>query len=204
MDETAPSTAKRIRLAREGNEAALDALLGAHRNYLRLLAATSLDGRVQGKNDASDVVQETLLKAYREFSGFRGTTEQEWLGWIRRILANTLVDVHRHYRSARRDVEQERSLDASLGASSTALRDLVPGPGGSPSQEAQRRELTVVLADALAELDADDQEVVVLRHLRGLDWAEVGRRTGRTPDAARMQWFRALRRLAEVLDRRES
>src|SRR5262245_22010649 len=102
--------ARRIRLAREGDDGGLDAPAGGYRNYLRLLAATAVDGRILTKVDPSDVVQETLLKACRDFAQFRGTTEQEWLGWLRKILAHTLADLGRHYRSARRDVGQERSL----------------------------------------------------------------------------------------------
>jgi Sigma-70 region 2 len=35
--------------------------------------------------DASDLIQETMLEAYRDFHRFRGVTEAEWLAWLRQI-----------------------------------------------------------------------------------------------------------------------
>jgi RNA polymerase sigma-70 factor (ECF subfamily) len=83
--------------------------------------------------------------------------------------------------------------------SSLALRDLLPASGASPSQEAQRRELGVVLADALSALDPDDREVVILRNLQELEWAEIAERMERSPGAVRMLWSRALQRIAPLL-----
>jgi RNA polymerase sigma-70 factor (ECF subfamily) len=200
MQRTASGIARSIRLAREGRREALEQLFEPYRNYLRVLAATGLDRTLRAKADPSDVVQETWIKAQGAYAQFRGTTEGEWVAWLRRILARTLIDLRRHFRYAERDVGRETSLEASLTRSSAALRELVPAEGPSPSHVAQRHEEGVVLADALALLDPADQDVVVLRSLQQLEWNEVGRRLDRTPDAARMLWMRALRRLGERLD----
>jgi DNA-directed RNA polymerase specialized sigma24 family protein len=61
--------------------------------------------------------------------------------------------------------------------------------------------MSVVLADVLAKLGREDQEVVILRSLRELEWSEIAQRMQRTPDGARMLWTRALRRLGEILER---
>ncbi len=199
MDRSASGIARCIRLAREGKADALGDLLASYRNYLRLLAATCIDGDVRGKADASDVVQETLLKAHQNFGKFRGTTEQEWITWVRQILVNNLADLHRRFSLKGRKISRERSLETAMDRSSLMLRNLVPARGPSPSQEAQQRELSVVLADALAELEPEDREVVVLRNLQELDWNEIAARTGRSPDAARMLWTRALQRVGGLL-----
>ena len=188
-----------IRAVRAGEPGALDRLLALHRNYLGMLARTSLDPAVQAKVDPSDAVQEALLKAYRGFDGFRGETGREFAGWLRRILANSLKNLERHYRRQGRRVDLERSLDRS----SRALHELVPAPGPTPSREAARRELGVLVADALAELSADDRDVLVLRTLQGLEWNDVGHYMQRMPDAARALWGRALRRLGALLEERE-
>ena len=57
----------------------------------------------------------------------------------------------------------------------------------------------VVLANALAQLESDDREVIVLRNIEQLEWSEVGARLGRSPEAARKRWTRALQRLAPLL-----
>src|SRR5262245_49774016 len=71
--------------------------LERYRRYLRVIAGPQVNRLLQGKVDASDVVQEALLKAHRDRGQFRGQTEAERLGWLRRILANTLADTRRRY-----------------------------------------------------------------------------------------------------------
>ena len=202
MDRSVSGISRCIRLAREGKAEALDDLLASYRNYLRLLAATSLDPDVRSKADASDVVQETLLKAHLSFPDFRGTTEGEWITWIRQILVHNLADLHRRFSLKGRKVSRERSLEAAMDRSSLILRNLVAAAGPSPSQEAERREMSVILADTLAELEPEDREVVILRNLQELDWNEIAKRTGRSPDAARMLWTRALQRVGGLLKER--
>jgi len=202
MDRSAAGIALQIRLAREGRAEALGALLEAYRNYLRILATTCIDRDVRSKTDASDVVQEAMIKAHQNFHQFRGATEQEWIAWVRKILVNTLTDLHRKFSFEGRRVSRERSLESSMDHSSLMLRNLVPAQGPSASQEAQRREMSVVLADALAELDPEYREAVILRSLQELPWEEIGERIGKTPDAARMLWTRAMHEIGALVKRR--
>jgi RNA polymerase sigma-70 factor (ECF subfamily) len=202
MDRSASGVALQIRLAREGQADALSTLLSAYRNYLRVLATTGLDRAVRAKADPSDVVQEALIKAHQHFAEFRGTTEAEWIAWVRRILANTLADLHRKYALAGRRVDLERPIEARIERSSLMLRNLLPAAGPSPSENAQAREQGVVLADALSDLDADDREVVILRNLQELDWQEIAERMQRTKGAVRMLWSRAVQRIGPLLAER--
>jgi RNA polymerase sigma-70 factor (ECF subfamily) len=177
-------------------------LLESFRNYLRLLARTGVDASLQGKADPSDVVQEVLLKAHQGFDQFRGQSEAELAAWLRQILAHTLADLVRRYQAtAARQVGRERSLEELLGASSAAL-ELLAGNGPSPSESAERREMGVVLADALAELSEDHREVLVLRSLEERDWPEVAQRMNRTEGAVRMLWARALKQLRPFIEKR--
>jgi RNA polymerase sigma-70 factor (ECF subfamily) len=204
MNRSEAGIARCIRLAREGQKDALDELLEAHRNYLRVLAASCLHHEMRGKADPSDVVQETLLKVHQNFRHFRGTTELEWMSWLRKILVNQLTDFQKGLRRERRNVAREQPLESRVDRSSTMLRKLGPAPGPSPSQEAQSREAAALVADAIAELEPDDRDVVILRNLHQLDWNEVGARTGRSPDAARMLWARAMQRVGGLLQGRMS
>jgi RNA polymerase sigma-70 factor, ECF subfamily len=189
--------------AKRQSPGVLDRLLESYRNYLRLLARTGIDASLRGKADPSDLVQETLLKAYQHFSQFQGQTEMELVAWLRRILTRNLADLVRRFKAAgARTVAREQSLDDVIGASSRALFELVAPNGHSPSQSAQRRELSIILADALAELAADHREVVVLRTLEGRDWDEVARAMGRSPGAVRLLWARALKKLRPLIEAR--
>jgi len=182
---------------------ALDRLLESYRNYLRLLARTGIDASLRGKADPSDLVQETLLKAHQHFDQFQGQNEVELVAWLRRILTRNLVDLARRYKAAgARMVGREQSLDDVHSATSRAVFQLVAPNGNSPSQSAQRRELSIVLADALAELAPDHREVVVLRTLEGRDWDDVARSMGRSRGAVRLLWARVLKQLRPLIEAR--
>jgi RNA polymerase sigma-70 factor (ECF subfamily) len=203
MDQHEMSVSRLIRDARGRGNGAVGPLLEAYRNYLRLLARTGIDASLQGKADPSDLVQEALLKAHQNFGQFRGATEAELIAWLRQILARCLTDLVRRFRSAEaRQVGRERSLHDVLAASSAALGHLVAGPGASPSKSAERREMSVVLADALEALTADHREVLVLRSIEEQEWDEVAERMGRSPGAVRMLWARALKQIRPLIEAR--
>jgi RNA polymerase sigma-70 factor (ECF subfamily) len=191
-----------IERARRQERGALDRLLQSYRNYLRLLARTGLDASLQGKADPSDLVQDALLKAAMCFEQFRGASDAELAGWLRQILARCLADFVRHYRTEARRAERELSLDELLARSSQAMERILAVSGTSPSASVERRDLGVVLSDALAELSEDHREVIVLHHLEGLGWDEVAQRMGRSAGAVRMLWTRALKQLQPLLDER--
>ena len=204
MNLPAHSDLKRlIDQARGGDASVLGKLLEGYRNYLTLLARLTLQRRLQGKLDESDLVQEAFLEAYRDFGQFRGKTEQELTSWLRKILAHNLANVVRHYCGTQgRDVRLERELEVELERSSQ-----LAGPGlvaarrspSSPSREAAHREQMVLVADALSHLPEDYREVLILRHLESLSFPEVAQRMGRTLSSVDKLWVRALARLRRVL-----
>ena len=182
---------------------ALDRLLESYRNYLRLLARTGIDASLRGKADPSDLVQETLMKAHQHFDQFQGQTEAELVAWLRQILTRNLADLVRRFKAAgARAVRREQSLDDLVRRDVACHARSGHSHGQSPSQSAQRRELSIILADALAELPPGYREVVVLRTLEGRDWEDVARAMGRSPGAVRLLWARALKKLRPLIERR--
>jgi len=203
MDRADSDVGRQLHDAWRRQPETLAPVLERYRNYLMLMAGTGINASLQGKADASDVVQDTLLKAYERFGQFQGQTEAELMAWLRQILARNLADLVRRYRiSEGRNVGRERSLEAALDASSAALGSLVAGENSTPSQSAQRRELGVVLADALASLTVDYREVVVVRRIEERGWDEIAQRMGRSPGAVRMLWTRALQQLKPLIEDR--
>lgn len=189
-----------IRAAREGEPGALDRLLKLYRNYLRYLARSGAGKAFGAKADPSDVVQDTLLRAFQGFAGFRGETEAELLAWLRQILARQITNLARHYQgTAKRELGREHSIEDVLYDSSVALGSMLRKDATSPSEVAQRRERGVIIADALAQLPDDYAEVVRLRNLEQLDWQETATRMGRSA-GARQLWGRAVQRLVPLLE----
>jgi RNA polymerase sigma-70 factor (ECF subfamily) len=150
--------------------------------------------------DVSDVVQETFLTAHRCFHQFRGKSEPELAGWLRKILASQMAKSLRHFWGTKaRDVRLECALADDLDRSSQALGVALADPCSSPSQQANRREQAVLLGNALAALPEKYREVLVLRHLEGLSFPDVARRMSRSVDSVEKIWARALGKLRGLL-----
>lgn len=193
-----PDSERLLARAGAGDGQALGRLLERYRNYLALLARVQIGRRLQAKVDDADLVQETFLEAHRHFGGFRGTTEREFVGWLRQILAANLSNLlRRYYGTQRRNVRLEQELADDMDQSSRALG--LVAPHSSPSQGAARREQAVLLADALERLPEAYREVIILSHLEGLAFPEVARRMGRTLASVKHLWARALGRLRRSL-----
>ncbi|TWU48353.1 sigma-70 family RNA polymerase sigma factor [Rubripirellula reticaptiva] len=185
-----------LKQARAGNREALGQLLQWYGNYLTILATTQLDRRLRRRLNPSDIVQEAMLAAHKDFEDFRGNSQGELLCWLRTILIHTL---HRsfktHLRVEKRDIRREVSLESvsnRLEQSACNLAALLPGGGPSPSAPMQARERAVFLADQLSKLKPSYREVIVFRVLQGLSFDEIAERMDRKSGAVRMLWLRAL------------
>lgn len=175
--------------ARQGDSAALGELLESFRPYIRVLTRALCRGRLQARFDESDLIQDTLVEAQECFPTFRGSTRAELTAWVRQIVIRTTGHVLRgHLDSAKRDAAREQPGAALLHQ---------PDPGSSPSDQAIRHEQAARLAEALARLPADMQQVLLGRHMDGFSYAVLAERLGRSEGAVRVLYTRALRRLRE-------
>lgn len=185
-----------LQAARLGDTDALGQLLQWYANYLTLLASTQMDRRLQRRLNPSDIVQEAMLAAHRDFGDFRGQSQGELLCWLRQILIHSL---HRAFAAnvkvAKRDVRREVSIDAvarGLERSASNLAAILPANDASPSAPMQARERSVELANQLSGLHAPYRDVIVFRVLQGLSFDEIAHRMDRSGGAVRMLWLRAL------------
>lgn len=182
--------------ARAGDQQALGRLLEEYREYLRLLARPRVGRNLQVRLDPSDLVQDALFEAHRDFRQFLGGTEAELTAWLRRILVRNLTDQLKHHQSQKRDYGREQSLEVLVQQAHEALA----APLSTPSGQAVRREQAVVLASALARLPEDYREVITRRHLEGQSFDAIAMALGRTAGAARMLWMRAIERLGGLME----
>jgi RNA polymerase sigma-70 factor (ECF subfamily) len=188
---------ERISAARAGSSEALGQALQACRKYLLLVACKEFDEELRGKGGASDLVQETFLKAHRHFDRFHGETEGELLAWLRQLLLNNLISFRRLFVAGKRRVVREVRLDGA--DSSSPVREL-RATAPSPSEQALGRERDQSLQRALERLPADYRHVLTLRHMDGYSFEEIGRSIGRSANAARKLWARSVERLQHELD----
>lgn len=182
-----------IAAARCGDRSALAQALMSFRDYLLLVANEELEQSLKAKEGASDLVQETFLRAQRGIGSFQGRTAAEWRNWLRSILLHHLANTRREFKAtAKRTLQREVSIQkcpqvaASIGE-------------GTPSRELSRLERARALDEAILRLPEHYREVVVWRHRERLAFGEIGRRRGISEEAARKLWKRALSHLRKEL-----
>lgn len=185
-----------LQKAKAGDASALGSLLQWYVKYLGLLASTQLDMRLRRRVSPSDIVQETLLAAHRDFPAFRGNSQGELLGWLRQILIHCIHrTIARHIKAEKRDVRRDVSIDAvshRLEESAYGLVNLLVARGDSPSAAMQREECTIEFANQLSDLPEAYRDVISLRILQGLSFEEIATQMHRSSGAVRMLWLRAL------------
>jgi RNA polymerase sigma-70 factor (ECF subfamily) len=161
-----------------------------------------LDRRLQGRLDASDVLQEAFLDVQKKAVDFAARGDLPPYLWLRLVTTERLLILHRRHLGAQmRDAAQEVSLGhgGPPAASTHSLANLLLGRLTSPSQAAIRAERQARLQDALNSMDPMDREVLALRHFEELGNSEVAAVLGLSRTAASNRYIRALKRLKEIL-----
>jgi len=184
--------------AQQGDDSARQRLFAMGRNYMALVARAQVESWLRVKVDASDLVQQTMLEAHRGFDRFEGRSEKEWLAWLRKILTHNMADFVRCYRgTAKRGGRELPFRDPGATTAFGAREPAAPGP--TPSQQFLQMDVELHLAEAIRQLPADYQEVILLRNLQRLPFAEVAERMERSRPAVQMLWMRAVRQLQEIM-----
>ncbi len=195
-----PEIAALIRRAQQGDEEGRDRLFAMVRGYLGFAARAQLESWLKVKVDASDIVQQTMLEAHRDFDRFQGQSERQLLAWLRRILLHNVADFVRHYRgTAKRQVRREVPFGDRARSGPPAGAPEPAAPVATPSQQVARRDDELRLIAALEQLPPDYQEVILLRNLQRLPFNDVAEQLGRSRPAAQMLWKRAIDKLRDVL-----
>ncbi|REK15731.1 MAG: RNA polymerase factor sigma-70 [Planctomycetota bacterium] len=189
-----------LRSARNDDDGdAIGRLLELYRNYLTVLATTQFDRRLRQRVSPSDLVQDALLAAHRDFRQFNGDSERQFLAWLRQILIHCLHHaIDMHVKAKRRDVRCEVSIDqaaTALDRSAMNLAEMLPDRAPSPSAPLRARERAVTVANRLAGLRPAYREVIIMRNLQGLSFDEIAQRMDRNSGAVRMLWLRAVEKL---------
>jgi RNA polymerase sigma-70 factor (ECF subfamily) len=154
--------------------------LARHREYLRLVARLQVDARWRSKVDPSDVVQETITRAWEKIDQFQGSTAAEFGGWLRQILASQLATEARKWTRPGRAVAREQVL-AGIDRSSHQLEELLGNNSSSPASRAEREEALLRLADAFGALPADERTAIELKYFDDLTVVKIAELMERSP-----------------------
>ncbi len=201
MWPTSDDTQELLQSVRDGQGGAVDALLDRHREAVRRMIDMRMDRRLQQRVDASDIVQDVLIEANRRLSDYLANPIMPFHLWIRQMAKDRLIDAHRRHRvAARRSLDREQPLASVVHDEESALDlagQLADGQL-TPAAAATWQELQRRFEEACAQLDPQDQEIVVMRHFERLSNGEVAEALGLSAQAASMRHLRAMRRLRKV------
>jgi len=200
MDPKGEETQDRlIEKARQGDGAAMSALIDRHARELREYIQAELGDRLRQRLESADVMQQVCLDALEGVKKFVDRGEGSFLAWLRRIAANRICDVDRRAFQTERRGGEVRMADLKDEPSVRSLLDRLSKSVTTPSRAAGREEHIALLTRALEGLSESHREVVRLRYLEQLDVSETARRMGKTERAVRSLSVRALIQLKELL-----
>ncbi|MBP7933411.1 MAG: sigma-70 family RNA polymerase sigma factor [Phycisphaerae bacterium] len=194
---------ERVARVRRGDTDALAAAFDEYRPRLLKTATFRLNPRLLGRVDPEDVLQEAYLNAAQRCAHVEGDTEQSLFIWLRLVVAQTLIDIHRRHLGAEmRDAGREVSLRAQFSSDETTvtLAHNLLANITSPSLALRRIELSERLRAAIDGMDPIDREVLLLRHFEELTNQEISAVLDLDRKAASIRYFRALRRLKAILE----
>lgn len=142
---------------------------------------------LRAKLDPADLVQQTFLEAIRAAQTLQGRPDHELLSFMRRILANNLIDAVRKFGKGRAEISPELFAD-----SSRRMGDWLAAPDTSPSERFARNEHFESLAVCLASLPETQRIVVEMRYLQGAKLAEIALALDRSEGAVAALLHRAM------------
>jgi RNA polymerase sigma-70 factor (ECF subfamily) len=188
--------------AQGGESAAVNQLMERHRQSLRKMVQLRMDHALAQRIDASDIVQDVLLEASQRLAAYIQDARMPFHLWLRQLAKDQLIDTHRRHRVAqRRSLDREQPLvrHANADHSSLDLAAQLRDQELTPAAAALRQEFQQRFYQALAQLEDDDRELILMRHVEQLSNSDVAQALGLSQPAAGMRHLRALRRLREIL-----
>jgi RNA polymerase sigma-70 factor (ECF subfamily) len=187
-----PSSTDLLHRAKQGSEAALNLLYEQCAARLLAYIRLRLGRELRSKLESRDILQATLLKSLTHLHELKGDERESLMAWLARIAEHEIRDRADYHRRLRRDAAREVAVDddaALAAAGRSALSRVI-------LDERARR-----LEEAMETLLPAHREVILLRSFEELSFREIAKRTGRSEDAARMLFARAMTALTMAMPR---
>ena len=148
-------------------------LLAQLRAYLECLTHIHVDPRCFRRFGWSDIVQITMMEAWKELKAIQALDGPAQQREVRRMFRNNLLDRIRHEQAARRDYRREQPPQDSLEASSASLLPWLEDDEPTPLEKMTERERALVLAAAMAQLPERQREALILQRWHGWKLREI-------------------------------
>lgn len=177
---------------REGDARALEVLFERYTGRIERIVYVRAGGLLRSREQVGDLVQDVLLKMFKDLDSFEAREEARFIDWAATICERTLRNKVRFHRAEKRDVQREWSLPRSRTMESSVGWDAV-APDLSPPEHLGERERAQLVDDCLRELREDQREAILLRDFAGASWDYVTQTLGKESKGAAQQLHRRAR-----------
>ncbi len=185
---------------REGEREAFNELFARYRDRLRKAVELRLDPQLKARIDASDIVQEAQMQAYRRLDDYLAREPMPFGLWLRKTAQQHLYNQRRnHVEAMKRTVRCEQALPEQ---SSLLIAQQFLQRGMSASKRFTKAEQRRVVIEAVANLVDLDREILLMRNVEGLSHREIAHVLGMNYDSVRKRYGRALLKLEQLLAER--
>ncbi|MBZ5585089.1 MAG: RNA polymerase sigma factor [Acidobacteriia bacterium] len=182
------STFELLAKAGTGDEEALSLAFERYRGRLAVLVHFKMSPRARQFSDVEDVVQETLLRAFRDLNRFSYRTPGSFLRWLSSIADHVIVDRVRYLGRERRAGEEIPFRSESNPGGPE------PADSRTPSRLFAQQEAIEGLLNRLEALPEEYRQAILLAKIEGLSTAEIAERLGKSREAASLLVYRAVKR----------
>ncbi len=187
--------------AGEADNRAFNEILSRHRGRLKKMVSVRMNQKLQGRIDASDVIQDTFIEAARALDSYLENPKISVFLWLRRLAGEKLIQAHRvHLGAQKRTANREQRIFGGVPAATSQVMAIqLSGNLTSPSIAAQKNESKDELMEALDQMGEIDREILMLRHFEQLSNRETAEVVGIGYEAVKKRYIRALDKLRSIL-----
>jgi RNA polymerase sigma-70 factor (ECF subfamily) len=183
-----------IERIKKGDRDAFNPLFEKYRKRLAVWIFYRLSASLRAYVEIDDLLQETFLRAYRQFDDFTYQSSGSFMRWISRIAEHVIADAARFQGRAKRHAPEIVPLRSPSNPAGVEPIDLQ-----TPSRIFSRQEQLGGLIARLGALPANYREVIILAKIEGLTTQEIAERLGKSREGAALLLCRALKSYRETL-----
>ena len=184
-----------LKQLKEGGEEELTNLFMRVRPHIRQMIDIRLDRRLHSRVDASDIVQETYVRARQGLATFLQSPKMDPLTWLRLIGKHLIAEIHRHHFRSKRSPEREQKWGDD---SSDMLVNRIADSMHSMGAHIDQKHLLDQVRSSMDQLSFNDREIIEMRHVDELSIQEAADTLEISFEAAKKRYHRAICRFREL------
>lgn len=184
-----------IERIKNGDQEALSALFGNYRPRLAVLIHYRISPELRSFFDVDDILQETFLKAFRDFGQFTYQSPGSFMSWLARISDHVMADLARSQGRQKRHAAEMLRFRSESNPSGPE-----PADSMTPSRVLAEEEGLRGLLEKLNSLPENYRQAILLTKVEGLSTPEAAARLGKSNEATALLLHRALKRFRSLQD----